>query len=88
MPSCGTFMESLGWLGTQYKILRVFWARCRARFCIHIQYVVLSCAWGRGIREEPVPTSSPAILAFTTLTLLVEMARIVPIYRRKKTEVY
>ena len=54
----------------------------------HIQYVVLSCAWGRGIREEPVPTSSPAILAFTTLTLLVEMARIVPIYRRKKTEVY
>ena len=31
-----------------------------------------------------MPTSSPAIRAFTTLTLLVEMARVVSIYRRKK----
>lgn len=54
---------------------------------IYIHYVVLSCAWDRGIREEPLPTFSPAVLALTTLTLVVEMTRIVPIYRRK-AEIY
>lgn len=46
---------------------------------------VFHCAWGRGTRKEPLPAITPGALAFsTTLTLLVEKAGVVPIYRRKK----
>lgn len=46
---------------------------------------VLSCAWGRGTREEPLPSITPGILALsTTLALLVEKVRIIPTYRTEK----
>lgn len=53
----------------------------RARLCA-LDTNVFLCAWGKGTRKEPLPAITPGVLAFsTTLTLLVEKARVVPIYR-------